>query len=139
MKNLSNCTPTEFLSQTVKIKRSAEKWLKATDVVSIRRNMPKLEQPTLDMDVEAKAELIAENKRKMNEQALRNVSQIIDKACEEYPEETLELLALVCFVEPKDVDKHSMSEYLTAVTEMITDDAVVNFFISLQRLGLMNT
>ena len=37
MKNLANCTPTEFLKQTSKIKRSAEKWLKVTDIMAIRK------------------------------------------------------------------------------------------------------
>jgi hypothetical protein len=41
MKNLANCTPREFLKQTSKIKGSVEKWLKVTDVMNIRKRMPK--------------------------------------------------------------------------------------------------
>lgn len=37
MKNLANCTPSEFLKQTNKIKKSVEKWLKATDIMEIRK------------------------------------------------------------------------------------------------------
>ena len=61
---------------------------------------------------------------------------MLDAILEKHPDETLELLALLCFVEPKDVDKHTMDEYLTAITEMITNSAVIGFFTSLQRLGL---
>ena len=71
----------------------------------------------------------------MKDQAYKNLSKIIDSALGEYPDETLEVLALLCFVEPENVDDHPMSEYITALTELITDEAVINFFISFSRLG----
>ncbi len=43
LKTLANCRPTEFLSQTVKIKNSVAKWLTETDIRNIRRKMPNLE------------------------------------------------------------------------------------------------
>ena len=39
-KNLANCTPKEFLVQTNRLRKSAEKWLKATDIMNIRKNIP---------------------------------------------------------------------------------------------------
>jgi hypothetical protein len=137
MKNLSTCTPEEFLKQTVRIKRAAEKWLSATDIINIRKNIPEFEKIGADMNTEQKAEIYAENKRRRSEQAMANLSKIIDAIAEEHPAETLELLALVCFVEPKDVNKHLMGEYLESITEMITDQAVVGFFTSLAKLGQM--
>lgn len=137
MKNLSTCTPEEFLKQTVRIKRAAEKWLSATDIINIRKNIPEFEEIGADMNTEQKAEIYAENKRRRSEQAMANLSKIIDAIAEEHPAETLELLALVCFVEPKDVNKHLMGEYLESITEMITDQAVIGFFTSLARLGQM--
>ena len=137
MKNLSTCTPEEFLKQTVRIKRAAEKWLSLTDIMNIRKNVPELEEIDWDADVDEKAKVMAENKRRRTEQAMANLSKIIDAVAEEHPAETLELLALVCFIEPKDVNKHLMGEYLQSITEMITDQAVVGFFTSLAKLGQM--
>ena len=50
----------------------------------------------------------------------------------------MDLLALLCFVDPEDVDNHTMDEYLKAITEMITNDAVIGFFTSLAKTGLIN-
>ena len=137
MKNLSTCTPEEFLKQTVRIKRAAEKWLSLTDIMNIRKNVPELEAIDWDADVDKKAKVMAENNRRRTEQAMANLSRIIDAVAEEHPAETLEMLALVCFVEPKDVNKHLMGEYLESITEMITDQAVIGFFTSLAKLGQM--
>jgi len=137
MKNLSTCTPEEFLKQTVRIKRAAEKWLSLTDILNIRKNVPELETIDWDADVDKKSKVMAENKRRRTEQAMANLSKIIDAVAEEHPAETLEMLALVCFVEPKDVNKHLMGEYLQSITEMITDQAVIGFFTSLAKLGQM--
>lgn len=139
MKTLANCKPTEFLKRTNRIKKAAEKWLTATDIMAIRRNMPELEVPDLDASVEEKARIMAENKQKRDAQVRANVSQILDNILDKHPDETLELLALVCFVEPKDVDDHTIDEYLTAITEMINNEAVLGFFTSLARWGVMNT
>jgi Mlc titration factor MtfA (ptsG expression regulator) len=105
--------------------------------MNIRKNVPELEAMDWDADVDKKAKVMAENKRRRTEQAMANLSKIIDAIAEEHPAETLELLALVCFVEPKDVNKHLMGEYLESITEMITDQAVVGFFTSLAKLGQM--
>lgn len=137
MKNLSTCTPEEFLKQTVRIKRAAEKWLSLTDIMNIRKNVPELEAIDWDADVDKKAKVMAENNRRRTEQAMANLSKIIDAVAEEHPAETLELLALVCFIEPKDVNKHSMGEYLQSITEMLNDEAVIGFFTLLARLGQM--
>ena len=139
MKTLANCKPTEFLKQTNRIKKATEKWLTATDIMAIRRNMPELEVPDLDASVEEKARIMAENKQKRDAQVRANVSQILDNILDKHPDETLELLALVCFVEPKDVDDHTIDEYLTAITEMINNEAVLGFFTSLARWGVTNT
>jgi S-DNA-T family DNA segregation ATPase FtsK/SpoIIIE len=51
----------------------------------------------------------------------------------------LDLLALACFVEPKDVDEHTMEEYMVALTEMMNNKAVNGFFTSLVRWGQTST
>ena len=125
MKNLANCKPSEFLKQTNRVRKSAEKWLTETDIMNIRKRMPELPDITTP----------EERKAAMEEQAWKNMSAILDAAMEDHPDETLELMALMCFVEPEDVDNHPMDEYLEALGELLGNRAVLDFFISLARLG----
>ena len=129
MKNLANCKPSEFLVQTNKIRKSVENWLTVTDIMNIRQNQPKYE------DGMSKAE----REKAMQAQIKENLSAMLDSVLEKHPAETLELLALLCFVEPEDVDNHPMSEYITAFTDLINDKAVLDFFISLVKLGQKGT
>ena len=141
MKNLANCKPSEFLKQTNRIKKSLEKWMTDIDLKKIRSQLPEVTDIPKDADDITRQRIIEENKQKMKDQAYKNLSKIIDSALGEYPDETLEVLALLCFVEPENVDDHPMSEYITALTELITDEAVINFFISFSRLeqiGILN-
>lgn len=141
MKNLANCKPSEFLKQTNRIKKSLERWMTDIDLKKIRSQLPEVTDIPKDADDITRKRIMEENKQKMKDQAYKNLSKIIDSALGEYPDETLEVLALLCFVEPENVDDHPMSEYITALTELITDEAVINFFISFSRLeqiGILN-
>lgn len=138
MKTLANCKPTEFLKQTNRVKKSVEKWLTVTDIMNIRKNVPKA--PALEgLGESEKREAVENYKKRQQEQAKKNLSKMLDAILEEHPDETLELLALLCFVEPEDVDEHPISEYLTAVSEMLGDEAVIGFFTSLARWGVTVT
>ena len=125
MKNLANCTPREFLRQTNKIRKAVAKWLSLTEINKIRKTLPQIPE---DADDDEKQALI-------KEQAVKNMNKILDIIMDDHPDETVELLALLCFVEPEDVDKHTMSEYLGAFGELISNSEVIGFFISLIRLG----
>ena len=125
MKNLANCKPSEFLSQTNKIRKSVEKWLTVTDIMNIRKNQPEFKE---GMTKEQRDEAL-------RAQIKKNLSAMLDAVMEKHPEETLELLALLCFVEPDKVDDYPIGEYLKSVSELISDEAVLSFFISLTRLG----
>jgi hypothetical protein len=125
MKNLANCKPSEFLSQSNKIRKSVEKWLTVTDIMNIRQHQPQYEDGMTK----------AEREKALREQVKINLSQMLDSILTDHPQETLELLALLCFVEPEDVDNHPMAEYIMAFTELINDKAVLDFFISLVKLG----
>ena len=125
-KNLANCTPKEFMVQTRLIKKSVENWLTETDIMNIRKNMPELPE---DIDEEQKQE-------KVKEQAMHNLSAMFN----EHPDETVELLALLCFVPVNEVDSYPMTYYLESITELLNDKTVWDFFISLavaaRRLGI---
>jgi len=133
MKNLANCTPTEFLRQTFRIKKLAEKWVKETDLLKIRESIPKLND-VKNLSGEAKEQAIKENRILVKNQIMDNFMRILDKIMDENAEDTVAILALVCFVEPEDADNHSMSEYLEALGEMLSDKGVVSFFTSLAQL-----
>lgn len=139
MKNLANCKPSEFLKQTNKIKKAVEKWLTDTDILNIRKNAPKLDVISPEWSKEERERVFRENKRKMEQQSNENLSKMLDAILDKHPDETLELLALLCFVEPDKVDDYPISDYLEAISDMISNEAVIGFFTSLARWGQTNT
>lgn len=124
MKTLATCSPVEFLVQTNKIRRSVESWLTLTKVMEIRKRLPELPQGAKPEDV----------KKARQEQAKKNFSAILDSVLEEHPQETAELLGMLCFIEPEDLENHSMFEIINAVNELIPSPEVLNFFTSLTQL-----
>ena len=124
MKNLANCKPSEFLKQTNKIRKSVSKWLADTDVMNIRKRQPSIPEGASD----------EERRKLIEEQVVKNLNAMFDAVLDEHPDETLELLALLCFVEPKDIDKHPITEYLDSFSELISNSSVIGFFTSLTQL-----
>ena len=138
-KNLANCKPSEFLRQTYKIKKSVEKWLTDTDILNIRKNMPALTPITNDMSEDKRKAVFAENKRKSEAQITKNMMAILDAVMDVHADETLEILALCCFVDPAQVDDHGIDFYLDNFAEIISNQSVISFFTSLAQLGVKNT
>lgn len=133
MKNLANCTPKEFLKQTFRIKKLVEKWLKETDILNIRKKLPTLESVD-GLSGEELVEVQKRNQKLVREKIMDNLMEMLDKIMDEHADDTVALLALVCFIEPEKADEHSMSEYLTAIGELISDPGVLSFFTSLAQL-----
>lgn len=124
MKNLANCKPTEFLVQTNKIRKHVEKWLTITDIRNIRKNVPPLKEGQSKED----------RKEALSKASKENLNRILDAALETHPQETVELLGLMCFIEPEEADNQPMSFYLEAMAEVMNDEAVLGFFTSLASL-----
>lgn len=135
-KNLATCKPSEFLRQTSRVRKSVEKWLDKTKIMQIRgRKVEGLETvPDSATDDEA-YEIRKRNAEKITAQQRKNLSDILTAAMDECPDETLELLALICFVEPENVDDHSIAFYLNNLSDIISDKDVLGFFTSLAQLG----
>lgn len=125
MKNLANCGPREFMRQTAKIRHAVEKWLTLTDIMNIRKRIPDVPNTATPK----------EREKAFKEKAKENAGLILNAIMDEHPDETVDLLALCCFVEPQDADNHSMSEYLGAVTEMLSNEDVLRFFTMLAKLA----
>ena len=124
MKNLSNCKPTEFFKQTVKIRRYVEGWLDSTDILNIRKNMPELNDSMTEDEKNAA----------ITAQAKKNIWDMFDRIFDDNAEKTIGLLALLCFIEPEKADDHEMGEYLQSISELISDERVITFFTSLLML-----
>lgn len=129
-KNLANCTLREFMVQTRLIKHHVEKWLTDTDIMNIRKNVPEIPD---DVDDE-------ERKKILTEQGMKNASAMFDAIFDEHPDDTIILVALLCFVPISEVDEHPMTYYMESITEMLNDKTVWDFFISLavaaRRIGI---
>lgn len=119
MKNLANCAPTEFLTQAFKLRGPFAKWLEETGIPEIRKRRP---DGYDGMKAKEKSEAMAE-------QAKENMGDMLAAALEKDQQGTLEVMALSCFTDPKDVDAHPMTEYLDAILEMLGSEAVRNFFM----------
>lgn len=134
-KNLATCTPREFLKQTNRIRKSAEKWMNVTDIIGIRnRPVEGLQEIPKDDFLEA-TRIRKENAEKIAEQSAKNLNDILNAALEEHIDETLEILALACFVEPENVDDYKISFYLRNLSDILSDKDVLGFFTSLAQLG----
>jgi len=139
MKNLANCTPIEFLKQTNKIRHEVESWLKDTKIMDIRKNRPVLIPLTPSMTEEEMESAKKENRERTRKQTYLNISDMLDAALENHTEQTLRVLALMCFIEPENANDHKPVEYLNAFTEIFSDKDVLDFFTSLMRLEQINT
>ena len=128
MKNLSNCKPSEFLAQTIKIKNLVRDWLDATKIMDIRKNFSQVDK---NLPTEERTNAIVN-------QALSNWSDMLDRMFIDNAEKTLALIALVNFVEPERVDDYEMGDYLQSIGELLGDSRVISFFTSLVRLNQQN-
>ena len=129
MKTLASCTPREFLVQSNKIRKSVANWLSLTKVLEIRKKLPDLPKNATE----------EERRKAMTAQIKANASAMLDAVLDEHPNETAELLGLMCFIEPDDLDNHKMTEFFGAIAEMLSSPEIIDFFISLAKLESMNT
>ena len=129
MKNLANCTPREFIVQTNKIRKKVSDWLTLTGIMEIRKRLPVI---PVDASVEDRHKAMAEQSRK-------NLSAMFDAIMDEHPQESVELLGMLCFIEPKDLDNYKMSDLFGAFNELLNCEEVVGFFTSLMRLVTSDT
>lgn len=134
MKNLATCKPTEFVAQTAKIKEAVSNWIEAIDLMKIRATQPKYETIPIDSTPEQRAEIIKKNAELQRKQTMKNLNKILDKMLLEHPKETLDVLALCCFVEPEHVDDYTIDEYLQCIMEMMQNKSVMNFFSLLAQM-----
>lgn len=124
MKTIAQLSGVEFLRQCNKIRHGVDEVLKNTNVMEIRRRTP-------DYKDDDTAE---ERKAKYDEQAKKNINDILDVMLEEKPEETIKLFNLLIVLD-KDEKEPTGLEMLMTGMEIISDKRVMDFLLSLMRLG----
>lgn len=134
-KTLANCKPSEFMRQTYRVKKLAEKWLTDTDIMNIRKNVPTPAPIDPDASPEEKAAQIKANAEAAEKAGLENFSKMFDAVFGEYPDETLTLLAACCFIEPERIDDYDSSDYFSALTDILQSQTVITFFTSFTALA----
>lgn len=138
MKNLATCKPSEFLKQTLRIKRLVEKWLTSEDIAEIRKRLPKKEAILNTMTKEEQGEVFLRNQKAQKEQVIKNFMDILDVMLDKKFDETLAVIALSCFVEPENVDDYIIDDYLGSLSDMLESRNVIRFFASVAHLGQTN-
>ena len=134
MKNLATCKPSEFVAQTAKIKTAVKNWIDAIDLMRIRAIQPQYETIPIDATPEQRTEVIKRNAEIQKKQTMENLNKIFDKMLIEHPKETLDVLALCCFVEPEHVDDYTIEQYMNCIMEMVQSKSVMNFFSLLAQM-----
>lgn len=139
MKNLATCKPSEFVAQTARIREAVANWLEVIDFQKIRNRKPVYEMLPAGATAEQKAEVIQHNAAILKKQTADKLNEILDNMLDKHPQETLQVLALCCFVEPGQVDDHPMDEYLECIMDMMENKSVLRFFSLLVRLDQTST
>lgn len=129
MKTLANCTPVEFLRQTNRIRHAAAGFMKETGVLELRKRRPELTGKETDEEKEAA----------FNKQARQNLSDMADLLMDTNAEKTAELLGMLCFIEPENVANAKGIDFLTPAIELLKSCSVMDFLLSLAKLGEMST
>lgn len=137
-KTLATCKPSEFLRQTIKIKKAVQNWLNITDIMSIIKKAAPQELIPSDATEFEKLAIAQKNMEARRKQIIKNIDEAFDAVLEEHPDETLKILALCCFIDPEKADDHKVSDYIKAFNSLISDKTTIDFFVSLAQLGQMN-
>ena len=113
IKHLANCTPDEFMIQSVKLRGPFSEWLRAVDSEKLK--------------AEAAARFDAQDTREGK--AMENrayLGEMLYAGMAKAPELTRECLCLATFTD--DFSKHSVPEYIGALFEMYASKEIRAFF-----------
>lgn len=138
-KTLATCTGIEFLQQTNRIRHEVEGWIKETKVLEIRKRKAAKKPITDDMSPEEKQATQAANEAARMQQVRQNISDMLDACLETHAEQTLRLLAMLCFIDKEDANNVPVTELLAAFGDMLGDEGVMRFFTSLTKWEVINT
>lgn len=128
MKTIAELNGVDFLRQCNKIRYEVQDILKETGILKIRQKLPDY----------TGADTKEERLKRQEEQAKKNLNEMLDVLLEEKPEETIKLFNLL--VIPEKGDKELTGMELTMIgLGIVSDKRVMDFLSSLIRLGQMGT
>lgn len=130
-------SPLEFFDQSYKVAESLEKWLEVTDIQAIRKTPIPPSEIKEGMTTEEKRKAFEDFQERKNAQAKKNLMKMLEAAMKDHPQETLELMALICCVDPSEANSHPMKEYFGLIMKALSDREAMSFFTSLVQLGQM--
>lgn len=128
LKTLANCTLTEFLKQSNKIRKEIAAYLEKTKVLDLRSAMPDVPK---DATKEQAEKIIADGLK-------ANTSAMLDAMLEENADDTVKILGLLCFKEGDEINDLNPADILGVVLEILSSKRVLDFFTSLMQSGLIN-
>lgn len=134
MKNLATCKPSEFVAQTAKIRTAVANFLDVNEFFKIKNSRPVYRFIPDNATPEQKSQLILENAEIKRDHAVKSFNLLLDNMLSKHPKETLEILALCCFVDPSEVDEHPMDEYFDCLMDILQSKTVMRFFSLLAQL-----
>lgn len=124
MKTIAELNGVDFLRQCNKIRYEVQDILKETNIMKIRQKQPDY----------TGADTKEERLKRQEEQAKKNLNEMLDVLLEEKPEETIKLFNL--FVVHEKGDKELTGMELTMIgLGIVSDKRVMDFLSSLIRLG----
>lgn len=128
MKTIAELNGVDFLRQCNKIRYEVQDILKETNILKIRQKQPDY----------TGADTKEERLKRQEEQAKKNLNEMLDVLLEEKPEETIKLFNLL--VIPEKGDKELTGMELTMIgLGIVSDKRVMDFLSSLIRLGQVGT
>lgn len=125
MKTIATLQGPDFLRQCNRIRHAAAALMRQSGVMALRKRMPVL----------TGEETAEQHKAAIEAQSRKNVSAMLDCLLEEYPEQTCEVLAMLCLPEDSDTPPDGM-DLAMAGLELVTSPKVLDFFSRLASLAL---
>jgi hypothetical protein len=127
LKTIADLNGVDFLRTVNAIRTQAAAPLKKLKVMETLRTQPIL----------TGEETAEEKKAKLAEQSKKNLETLTERILNDEPEATIELLNLLIIQEEGEELKGL--DYILAGMELISNQKVVNFLLSLMKSGLLNT
>lgn len=125
MKTIASLKGPEFLRACNRTRHAVSDFLAETKVLDLRKVMPEI---PADSTAEQQKELL----RKQNR---TNLSAMLDRMLDEYPDKTYDLLCTM--IVPEEGEELDGIALLNAGMDLLYDDRIVDFFIKL--MGLVQT
>lgn len=123
-KTIANCPMDEFLPQAYKLVAEFKKVFGDKKIQAIRQKMPKFDG----------TETPEERQAKIQEQGGENLKEILSELMTKEPKKTAKLIALMCFIDEKDIKEYNGIDFMLPVFDILANPQIINFLVRLMDL-----